>query len=109
MSERINYQVIEQDGKPAFAVVPYEEFMALIEGDDPGTPHEVVKIMVANDCSLIAAWRQYKKMSQYEVAQKMGISQPAYAKMEKNTDTLRRTTLSSIAKALDVEVIQLAE
>lgn len=111
MSGPINYQVIEYAGEPAFAVVPYDEFMQLIKGDDedPGTPHDVVKIMVANGYSLIEAWRRYLKMSQNEVATKMGISQPAYAKMEKNTDTLRQSTLSAIAKALAVEVIQISE
>ena len=41
MSEhtKIDYQIIEQDGKPAFAVVPYVQFKAFIDKTEDVSSH----------------------------------------------------------------------
>jgi DNA-binding XRE family transcriptional regulator len=110
MSEPINYQIIEQNGKPAFAVVPFDEFQKLINSRADATlPHEVVALSIEHDCSLVKAWRLYRKMSQSDMSEKMGISQSAYQQLENSDGRYQRRTLENLARALAVDVDQLTE
>ena len=109
MSKHINYQVIEQSGKPAFAVVPYAEFMALIDDGEVTIPHEVVKISVKDDCSLIKAWRLYRNKSQEEIAQKIKATQSAYHQLENSKSRKQKRTLDKLAEAFDCLPEQLTE
>ena len=70
-------------------------------------PHEVVGLTVKKGMSLIRAWREYLKMTQEEVAEKAGISQPALAQMEKPGARPRKTTLEKLACAMGLDVEQL--
>lgn len=109
MSAYTSHQVITQNGKPLFVLVPYNEYLDLIgEKDrDITIPHEVVELHVMEERSIIRAWREYKKMSQREVADRMGISQSAYSQMEKPDAPLRKATLKKIANALRIKVEQI--
>lgn len=109
MNGPINYQVIEQDGKPAFAVVPYDEFIELIGGDEATIPHDVVKLMVENDCGPVKAWRLYRKLTQGDVADAMGISQSAYNQIENSEGKYQKRTLEKLAAALNCSQDQLVE
>lgn len=108
-TEPINYQIIEQDGKPAFAVVPFDEFQRLVAQEEPTIPHQVVALSVEHDCSLVKAWRLYRKLSQTEVAERMGITQSAYQQLENSEGRYQRRTLQKLAEALEVDPEQLAE
>ena len=106
------HQVLYQGGHPAFVVVPFEDYQrAGLEGlldSDAGEhyiPHEVVTLVV-DGLSPIAAWRQYKKISQTELAERMGIKQPSLADMEKSQQP-RRPTLQKAAEALGIHIEQL--
>jgi len=70
-------------------------------------PHEVVVLNLAGDMSLIRAWREHLKLSPREVAGRMGISEPAYAKMEAKDSRPCVATLKKIAAAMGVEWDQL--
>jgi DNA-binding XRE family transcriptional regulator len=105
MNEPIDFQIIEEDGKPAFAVIPYDKFLRLIE-PEPTIPHKVVSLTVRENLSLIAAWRKYLNLSQVEVATRMGITQAALSQIE-NAARNKPKTLSQIAKALDLSLDQL--
>lgn len=99
------------DGKPAFVVIPYAEYMqthptARIEEEDVSVPHEVVALMLEQQMTPVRAWREYLKLTQAEVAARLGISQPSYAKQE-NSDSLRRSSIEKIAAALGIKVEQL--
>jgi len=99
----INHQIIEKDGKPLFVLVPYNEYLALVEHDEAITvPQAVVEKHILENMSLIRAWREHLGLSQQEVAQKMGISQSAYSQMEKAEANLRQTTVNKIARALGI-------
>ncbi|MCA9925188.1 MAG: helix-turn-helix domain-containing protein [Anaerolineales bacterium] len=103
MNALINHQIIEKNGQPLFVLVPYEEYLSLIEPDMTVTiPHDVVERHVLEGLSLIRAWREYKGLSQQEVAEKLGISQSAYSQMEKPDANLRKSTLAKLATALDL-------
>lgn len=70
-------------------------------------PHEVVELVHLQGLSMIRAWREHLGLSQREVAGRMGVSQPAFAKMEAPGVTPRLPTLKKIAAALGVEWEQL--
>ena len=74
-----------------------------------GIPHEVVGLQLEQGLSLIAAWRKYRQLTQAELAERLGISQPAVAQIEEGGAPLKRQTLVKVAAALDVTVAQLVE
>lgn len=111
MIEHTNHTVINDDsGHPQFVVVPYNEYVEhfKFESDEALIPHAVVRLQVANDCTLMEAWRRHLKLSQTEVATKMKTSQPNYAKIEKSENP-RRDTLARVAAALGIDTLQLSE
>jgi len=73
-----NVQIIERDGVPEYAVMPYEEYEALVRLSermhdiraydaamaDAGetVPHEVVRRLVNGD-SPLRVWREYRKLT----------------------------------------------
>jgi predicted transcriptional regulator len=108
MNAPINHQVIEKDGQPLFVLVPYDEYQSMIEKDmDVTIPHDVVERHILEEVSLVRAWREYKKLSQQDVAKKMNISQSAYSQMEKPDANLRTATVKRIAAALEIKPEQL--
>ena len=111
MKEPIEHQVIEKDGKPLYVLVPYEEYLILRQSREEKVyiPHEVVEKHLLEEKSLVRAWREYKGLSQGEVAERMGISQAAYSQMERTESRLRKATREKIAGALGVARQQLEE
>lgn len=107
MNARINFQtLLGTDGQPAFVVVPYAEFIRMKGGFTPGSiPHAVVSAQVDGD-SAIKAWREYFRLTQAELAQRMGISQAAYAQIE-TAKRPRKVTLQKVADALGLDLEQL--
>lgn len=112
MSTPTEVQIIKRDGKPVFAVLPYEQYLELVKrqtNDEVYIPHEVVGLCIQKGLSLLAAWRSYKSLSQAELAASMGVSQPAVAQMEKQGSSPRRRTLQKAATALGISVEQLVD
>ena len=68
---------------------------------ETGVPSEVVNLVFDNNYSPAQAWREYLKLSQIEVAQKIGITQSAYSQNEKS-QKLRKATRIKIASALGI-------
>lgn len=113
MSEPTDFQVIEQDGKPVFAVVPWDRFQEMAEAwraaqaREQGIPQEVVERHVMDGLSLVAAWREYLGMTQAEVARRAGMKQSAVARIERGDSRPRRATLSRLAVAMGLSPGQL--
>jgi len=114
MSTRTDPQIISQNGKPAFAVIPWNEYQALIykqsepDESDIWFPNEVVKANVRGE-SLIKAWREYFKLTQAELASKAGMKQSSLARLENSNSSPRKATLAKIAEALGIGVEQLID
>jgi DNA-binding XRE family transcriptional regulator len=108
MNAHTNHTIIYDDGDPVFVVVPYEEYVAAFGDDGALIPHEVVKIQVGRDCSLMEAWRRYRKLTQEDMANRLGMSQPAYAKIEKS-ERPRHGTLEKVAAALEIDPAQIVD
>jgi len=112
MNKPTNVQIINQDGRPAFAVIPYEEYVRTFRKapripESGNIPNDVVWLSVDKGYTLARAWREYLGLTQSEVASQMGISQAALSQMESGEKKLRKASLEKLARALDVMVEQL--
>ena len=113
MNEPTDIQIIMQNGRPAFVVIPYDEYRRTFHGkkipEGDGIPHEVVGMTVKKGYSLIRAWREYLGLTQQEVAERMRITQAALSQMESGGKRLRKETQQKLAAALGVQVTQIQE
>jgi len=121
MKEEI--QIIERDGKPEWAVLPYEEYLQLIEqaelledirdfdtisaaverGEEELIPSEVVYAILDGE-NPIKVWREHRGLTQQQLAGKVKISKPYLSQIETGKRTGTTEILSAIAKALDVSL-----
>jgi DNA-binding XRE family transcriptional regulator len=107
-----NVQVISRDGKPEYAVVPYTEYLRLIQNSEDNKtliPHEVVELVIEKEFNLLKAWRKHLGLTQKEVAGKAGITQSALSQMERMQTNHRTATLEKLAKAMEIETSQLVD
>ena len=88
------------DGNPAFVVIPYAQYVKDHPEEDL-VPNEVVGYMVKENLSPAAAWRKHLGLSQAQVAERIGISQSAYAQQEQAASP-RKATRQKIAAALGI-------
>lgn len=108
--------ILEANGKPAFVVLPYDEYVKLIGGRasagripaDDTTPHEVVRAHVKNGWSMIRAWREHLGLTQADMAQRLEIRQPSYAAMEAPDAKPKKATRERIAAAMGISLEQLS-
>ncbi len=112
MSAHTEPQIINQGGKPAFAVIPWNEYQRLLgkEEADVWFPNDVVKATSKGD-SLIKAWREHFGLTQEVLAARAGMKQTALARLEKTAADKppRRSTLERLAMAMNITVEQLED
>ena len=99
----------DASGHPAFAVLPFAQYQALVSGKrraEATVPHAVVSAVVDGSTPIVA-WREHLRLTQAEVAARMEVTQAAYAQMEA-AKRPRTATLEKIAAAMGLEVEQLA-
>lgn len=119
----MSVQIIKQDDRPEWAVVPYETYLELVEkaemlldiqdydsakaslqrGDDELIPSEIVHAILDGE-NAVKTWREFREMSQQELAEKAGISIPYLSQIETNKRTGSIEVLSAIAKTLKVSL-----
>ncbi len=105
-----NVQIINNSiGQPAFAVIPYIEYLSLIKETTPTIPHEVVGMVIKNEWNLVKAWRKHLGLTQKEVANKAGISQAALSQIEKAEVNNHTATLKKLAAAIGIKTEQLQD
>ena len=114
MSEPTDPQIILLDGKPAFAVLPWDAYEELTKYRDNAHhdiwfPQSVVEANAVREESLIKAWREYFGLTQKQLAERAGIKQPALARLETGKSTPRTHTLKKLADAMDLSIEQLIE
>lgn len=108
MNALTNYQtILGSDGKPAFVVLPYADFIKLPGAVVSSTiPNAVVGRRIMDEVSMLQAWREYLMLTQTEMAERMGISQAGYAQIEA-AKRPRKATLQKAADALGISLEQL--
>ncbi len=116
-------QVIKQDDRPEWAVIPYDQYLELVEnaemlqdiqdydqakallesGHDELIPGEVVNAILDGE-NAIKVWRELRGLSQTQLAEKAGISVPYLSQLETHKRKGSVDSLSAVAKALDVSL-----
>jgi DNA-binding XRE family transcriptional regulator len=116
-------QIIERDGKPEWAVLPYEEYLQLLDQselledirdfdtinaaidrrEEELIPSEVVYAILDGE-NPIKVWREYRELTQQQLAETAGISKPYLSQIETGKRIGTAEILSAIAKALDVSL-----
>lgn len=109
-------------GNPLYVLVPIDEFERLTkddeqywedvpyqsdEFDEVTIPQEVVDIMFEKEINVMGAWRIYRKLTQAEVAEKVGITQSALSQMERKSSRPQTQTRELLAKIYDCNPDQL--
>ncbi|MFC0913724.1 helix-turn-helix domain-containing protein [Pasteurella multocida] len=113
----------DTNGKPQFVVLPIEEFKRLTALDDDlifqdvpyqsdhtdneTVPNEVINIMFDQDLSVLAAWRVYRGLSQYDVAVKTGLTQSSISQAEKKGSKPQQKTCERLAAIYNCKPEQL--
>jgi len=114
----MNVQFIKNNGKLAFAVLPIAEYQALLDqrdmledvkafdaallDDEESIPLEIVKRLMEGENKL-KVWRDYRGLTQQQLSERTGLSQPAIAQMEtKRSGTT--TNLKKLATALNIDL-----
>lgn len=85
MNAPINIQILKDaKGKPAFAVIPYAEYLSLSAPRAPTIPNAVVDKVINKDMTPIRAWREHLGLTQAEVARR-SISYKAAFRQDQQT------------------------
>jgi DNA-binding XRE family transcriptional regulator len=114
-------QIIEKNGHPEFAVIPYadyQHFLELLEDETDArtaaefheaysagreflVPDEIMRRELAGE-SPVKLWREHRGLTQQELAKRVGISKPYLSQIETGKRQGTVETLSAIARSLDV-------
>lgn len=114
-------QIIRQNGKPAFVVVPFEEWQRIEEiledradaaavraywenPDEEGFPEEIVRALAVDRINPIKVFREYRGMTQAELAGKAELSSMYLSQLERGERRPGRKALGKLAAALRVDV-----
>ena len=116
-------QIIEKDGRPEWAVLPYAEYVRLREeaemledirdydeakealerGDKELIPGEVTFAVLDGE-NAIRVWREHRGLSQRSLAAIAGISTPYLSQIETGKRTGTPEVLAALARALKVSL-----
>ena len=116
-------QYIKVDGKPAYAVLPVEDYNRLVlvaaatasetdyfetlaaikSGKEETFPAEFVDQLLETD-SPLREWRKYRGMTQLELASASGLSQGAIAQIETGKRNPTVDTARKFASALNCDI-----
>jgi DNA-binding XRE family transcriptional regulator len=119
----MNVQIIEREGKPEWAILPYEEFLQLMEqaemlqdisdydqivraianGEEETVPSELAYTLMEGE-NPIKAWREHRNLSQKQLADAASISIPFLSQIESGKRKASTKIMVRLAKALQVLV-----
>lgn len=117
-------QIIKKNGKAEFAVVPIDDYNLLLEkaeelddvtafdkamhelvvGQDELVPAEVARRLVSGKESPLKVWREFRGMTQEQLAAQAGISQGQVALIEGGKREGTVSVLKGLASALNVDL-----
>lgn len=116
-------QILEADGKPAFAVLPYDEYLALLEaaedasdaqelsrfatalaaGTEWTVPVAVVDRLLAGE-SPLRVWREARGLTAAALAAAVGVTPAHVFKLEAGKGEPSVSLLRRLARVLDVDL-----
>jgi len=117
----MNAQIIQQDGQPAFAVIPYAEWEAIMDRlediedradaaavrDEETFPIEFVERCLSDDPPL-RIWREYRGLTLQALADQCGVTRQMLSMLEHGKTRPSAALLGRLAVALrcDMEDLQ---
>ena len=109
---KIHPQYINENGLPAFVVLPIEEYETLLYKleDVDGSerfPLDLVET-IASGIHPIKAFREYRKLSQVALAKQAAISRQYLSQIENHERTGTTKVLKAIAQVLNVDLDDIA-
>ncbi len=116
-------QIIKKDGKPEYAVIPYDEYqqlveaaealadvrsfdgarVALVSGEEEMIPAEVVDRLL-DDANPVRVWREYRGLPAAELAKACGVTAAAISQIESGKRKPSVTLLKKISRTLNVDL-----
>jgi DNA-binding XRE family transcriptional regulator len=118
----MSVQVIERDGKPEWAVIPYEEYERLVEeaemlrdvraydeakqaiaAGEELVPSEVTYALLDGGHP-VRVWREHRGLTQQQLAEAAGISVPYLSQIESGKRRGSAGVLAAIAKELGLSL-----
>jgi len=119
----MNVQIIEKNGKPEWAVLPYEEYQRLVEeaemlhdiqdydeiklaiasGTEELIPSKVTYALLDGE-NPIRVWREHRGLTQQQVAAEAGISKSYLSQLESRQRKGTTNVLAAIARVLNVSL-----
>jgi len=119
----MSVQVIKEGDQPRWAVVPYEEYLDLVEradmlqdiqdydnvkaalarGDEELIPVEVIDKLLDGG-NAIKVWREYRGLSQQALSEKAEISTPYLSQLETGRRKGSMAVLKKIADGLNISI-----
>lgn len=123
----MSVQTIEKNGKPEYVVLPWEEYQAMLAAledradavslagfaerlarrDEETIPAAVVDRLLAGE-QPVRVWREHRGLTQAQLAEAAGVTQSMVAMIERGDRRGTVDTLNVIARALKVELEDLA-
>jgi DNA-binding XRE family transcriptional regulator len=118
----MNVQIIEKNGRPEWAVLPYHQYQQMLEAmemlDDIRAYDEAkariadreelvpseITYAILDGANPIRVWRTYRGLTQQQLADQAGISKPYLSQIESGKRTGTAEVLQAIAQALDLEL-----
>ena len=119
----MNVQIIDNNGKPEWAVLPYNDYLRLKENSEmlqdihdydrakeelrrtgeERIPSELVFALIEG-ANPLRTWREYRHLSQNDLAQKAGISVPYLSQLESDKRKGSLQILEKLAGILNLTV-----
>lgn len=116
-------QIIKRDGKPEYAVIPYDEYRQLLEDarmlvdiraydsakravasdDEELIPADVVDRLLDGD-NPVRVWREYRGLAAADLAKACGVTAAAISQIESGKRRSSVTLLKKIAHTLGVDL-----
>ena len=114
-------KILDADGHPEFAVIPWREYQRLAESDDDTTltdeelrdlaaaendeffPIDMVKQLLGGEHP-VRVFRTYRKLTQKQLAAKAGINAVYLSQIERGRRTGSARLLAALARILNVDV-----
>jgi DNA-binding XRE family transcriptional regulator len=116
----MSVQIIQKDGRPEWAVIPYHEYEKLIQAaeamEDVRAYDDALERIAAGEELIpaevtfalldgenpIRVWRMHRKLTQQELADRTNISKPYLSQLEGGKRSASIQVLQRIAAALNV-------
>jgi len=116
-------QIIAKNGKPEYAVIPYADYLRMLDslddkadvlavaefheryaaGREQLVPAQIVRRELEGE-SPIKLWREHRGLTQQALADMCGISKPYLSQLESGKRQGTIETLTVVARALDVSL-----